>query len=76
MYRLCSVAVPQARLTNGAPIPLHRLMDKVGPAKTVDAALRLLPDTRQVFVIAGRSRYDLRSHGAREGGPQFLRESA
>ena len=28
------------------------------PAKTVDAATRLLPDTRHVFVIAGRSRYD------------------
>ena len=28
------------------------------PAKTLDAAIRLLPDTRQVFVIAGRSRYD------------------
>ncbi len=28
------------------------------PAKTVDAAIRLLPDTRQVYVIAGRSRYD------------------
>ena len=29
------------------------------PAKTLDAAIRLLPDTHQVFVIAGRSRYDL-----------------
>ena len=28
------------------------------PAKTVNAAIRLLPETRQVFVIAGRSRYD------------------
>ncbi len=28
------------------------------PAKTVDAAIRLLPDTRQVFVVAGQSRYD------------------
>jgi len=28
------------------------------PAKTLDAAIRLLPDTRQVFVIAGQSRYD------------------
>ena len=28
------------------------------PAKTVDAAIRLLPDTRQVFVIAGQARYD------------------
>ena len=28
------------------------------PAKTIDAATRLLPDTRHVFVIAGRSRYD------------------
>jgi signal transduction histidine kinase len=29
------------------------------PAKTLDAAIRLLPDTHQLFVIAGRSRYDL-----------------
>ena len=28
------------------------------PAKTLDAALRLLPDTRQVFVVAGQSRFD------------------
>jgi signal transduction histidine kinase len=28
------------------------------PAKTLDAALRLLPETRQVFVIAGQSKYD------------------
>ncbi|MGA8044310.1 MAG: histidine kinase [Terracidiphilus sp.] len=28
------------------------------PAKTLDAAIRLLPDTRQVFVVAGHSRYD------------------
>ena len=28
------------------------------PARTVDAAICLLPDTRHVFVIAGRSRYD------------------
>ena len=28
------------------------------PAKTVEAAIRLLPDTRQVFVVAGQSRYD------------------
>ena len=28
------------------------------PAKTVDAAIRLLPDTGHVFVIAGQSRYD------------------
>ena len=28
------------------------------PAKTVDAALRLLPDTRQVFVVSGQSKYD------------------
>jgi len=28
------------------------------PAKTVDAAIGLLPETRQVFVIAGQSRYD------------------
>ena len=46
------------------------------PAKTVDAAIRLLPDTRQVFVIAGRSRYDRGLTGVREGGAQFLRESA
>jgi signal transduction histidine kinase len=31
---------------------------QLDPAKTLDAALRLLPDTRQVFVIAGQSRYD------------------
>ena len=28
------------------------------PAKTLDAALRLLPETRQVFVIAGQSKID------------------
>jgi len=28
------------------------------PAKTLDAALRLLPETRQVFVVAGQSRFD------------------
>ena len=28
------------------------------PAKTVDAALRLLPETRQVFVVTGQSRFD------------------
>ena len=28
------------------------------PAKTLDAALRLLPETRQVFVVTGQSRYD------------------
>ncbi len=28
------------------------------PAKTLDAAIRLLPDTRNVFVVAGQSRYD------------------
>jgi signal transduction histidine kinase len=28
------------------------------PAKTLDAALRLLPDTHQVFVVDGQSRYD------------------
>jgi signal transduction histidine kinase len=28
------------------------------PAKTLDAAIRLLPDTRQVFVVAGQTRYD------------------
>ena len=27
-------------------------------ARTLDAAIRLLPDTRQVFVVAGQSRYD------------------
>ena len=31
---------------------------QLDPAKTLDAALRLLPDTRQVFVVAGQSRYD------------------
>jgi len=33
---------------------------QLDPAKTLDAALRLLPDMRQVFVIAGQSRYDRR----------------
>ena len=33
---------------------------QLDPAKTLDAALRLLPDTRQVFVVAGQSRYDRR----------------
>jgi hypothetical protein len=28
------------------------------PAKTLDAALRLLPETRQVFVVAGQSKFD------------------
>ena len=28
------------------------------PAKTVDAALRLLPETRQLFVVTGQSRFD------------------
>ena len=28
------------------------------PGKTLDAALRLLPETRQVFVVAGQSRFD------------------
>ncbi len=28
------------------------------PWKTLDAALRLLPETRQVFVVAGQSKYD------------------
>jgi signal transduction histidine kinase len=31
---------------------------QLDPAKTLDAALRLLPETRQVFVIAGQSKYD------------------
>jgi signal transduction histidine kinase len=31
---------------------------QLDPAKTLDAALRLLPETRQVFVVAGQSRYD------------------
>jgi len=31
---------------------------QLDPAKTLDAALRLLPETRQVFVIAGQSNYD------------------
>ena len=31
---------------------------KWDPAKTLDAAIRLLPDTRNVFVVAGQSRYD------------------
>jgi signal transduction histidine kinase len=33
---------------------------QLDPVKTLDTALRLLPDTRQVFVIAGQSRYDRR----------------
>ena len=33
---------------------------QLDPAKTLDAARRLLPDTRQVFVVAGQSRYDRR----------------
>ncbi len=28
------------------------------PGKTLDAALRLLPDTRQVFIVTGQSRFD------------------
>jgi signal transduction histidine kinase len=31
---------------------------QLDPAKTLDAALRLLPETRQVFVIAGQSKID------------------
>ena len=31
---------------------------QLDPAKTLDAALRLLPETRQLFVIAGQSIYD------------------
>lgn len=31
---------------------------QLDPAKTLEAALRLLPDTRQVFVIGGQSKYD------------------
>jgi ABC-type uncharacterized transport system substrate-binding protein len=31
---------------------------QLDPAKTLDAALRLLPETRQVFVIAGQSKFD------------------
>ena len=31
---------------------------QLDPAKTLNAALRLLPDTQQVFVVAGQSRYD------------------
>jgi signal transduction histidine kinase len=33
---------------------------QLDPAKTLDAALHLLPETRQVFVTAGQSRYDRR----------------
>jgi signal transduction histidine kinase len=33
---------------------------QLDPSKTLNAALRLLPDTRQVFVVAGQSRYDQR----------------
>jgi signal transduction histidine kinase len=31
---------------------------QLDPAKTLDSAVRLLPETRQVFVIAGQSKYD------------------
>jgi signal transduction histidine kinase len=31
---------------------------QLDPAKTLDAALSLLPETRQVFVVAGQSKYD------------------
>jgi signal transduction histidine kinase len=31
---------------------------QLDPAKTLDAALRLLPDTRRLFVVAGQSQYD------------------
>ncbi|MGC1448862.1 MAG: ATP-binding protein [Candidatus Sulfotelmatobacter sp.] len=31
---------------------------QLDPPKTLDAALRLLPDTRHVFVVAGQSKYD------------------
>ena len=31
---------------------------QLDPAKTLDAAVRLLPETRQVFVIAGQSKFD------------------
>jgi signal transduction histidine kinase len=31
---------------------------QLDPEKTLDAALRLLPDTRQVFVVVGQSQYD------------------
>ncbi len=31
---------------------------QLNPAETLDAAVRLLPNTRHVFVIAGQSRYD------------------
>ena len=29
-----------------------------GPAETLEAALRLLPETRQVFVVAGQTKFD------------------
>ena len=31
---------------------------QLDPAKTLDAALNLLPETRQVFVVGGQSKYD------------------
>jgi signal transduction histidine kinase len=31
---------------------------QLDPAKTLDAALHMLPETRQVFVVAGQSKYD------------------
>ena len=55
MSRLCSVAVPQARLTNRSTDSRSTgSWLQWDPAKTLDAAIRLLPDTRQVFVIAGQ----------------------
>ena len=46
------------------------------PAKTLDAAIRLLPDTRQVFVVAGQSRYDRALTAFVKAELKSLRESA
>ena len=59
MSRWCSVAPFQVKL-------IEQIADsrstgswfQLEPAKTVDAALGLLPETRHVFVVAGQSDYD------------------
>ena len=65
-----------SQAANGAPIPVHRLMDTVEPRQDAGYGHPFAARHPQVFVIAGRSRYDLRSHSVREGGAQVLRESA
>jgi hypothetical protein len=52
-FRLCSVALFQGKLINGIPIPDPQGRGStLDSAKTLDAALRLLPETRQLFVVA------------------------